>query len=242
MIALVGGTLWLTALQDRAEGVKERERVKASFVARIEAVAATTRVFAVWDDAARKLVAGFDPAWTDINIGAYVFDQEGFEATFVDRSRRGARSTAMSIPSGRRPIRPVVLGSGYAAAIRRIVAARPRWPTSRSAGSAVAPRGTAIFSIVRIRPHGPIFGVPLQRQPLHRHGQVHRRAGRQTGRARVQRRRPCRSATHPPRGLSSWSFAPFDGRRLAQLQLDPRPTRDAPVARRRAVAGAAHPG
>ena len=85
MIALVGGALWLTALQDRTEGINERARVKAAFIARVEAIQATTRVFGVWDDAARKLVATFDPAWADINIGAYVFDQDGMETTFVDR-------------------------------------------------------------------------------------------------------------------------------------------------------------
>lgn len=103
MIALLGGALWLTTLQDRGEAINERARVRASFIAQVEGIATTTRVFAVWDDATRRLVATFDPVWTDINIGAYVFDQNQIKATFVIDGR-GVRSTDMSIPSGRWPI------------------------------------------------------------------------------------------------------------------------------------------
>lgn len=160
MIALVGGTLWLTALQDRAEVIKERERVATSFLARVEAVAETTRVFAVWDDAARKLVATFDPEWADINIGANVFDHEKFEATFVtDEAGRPIYGYVDSKRSAADPA--VVLGQGYAKAIRRMVSARPVSDEPLS-GVSLSDRGAAIFSIVRIRPHGPIFGIPAK--------------------------------------------------------------------------------
>ena len=158
MIALVGGALWLTTLQNRAEGVNERARVKASFEARVEAVAATTRVFGVWDDAARKVLATFDPVWIDVNIGAYVFDHEGFEATFV--TDETGRPIYGYVDSERSPADPAaVLGPGYAKAMSRAVSTRALLNEPLS-GVSLSPRGTAIFGIVRVRPHGPVFGVP----------------------------------------------------------------------------------
>ena len=36
-----------------------------------------------WNDAARNLVLDFDPAWADLSIGFYVFENHGYEMSFV---------------------------------------------------------------------------------------------------------------------------------------------------------------
>ena len=220
MVALVGGILWLTTLQNRAEGVKERERVKASFMTRIASVQATTKVFAVWDDAAKRLVATLDPAWADANIGGYVHDHNGIEATFVvDRFGR----TLYGFVDGRRDKHDaaLVLGSGYAAAIQRIIAA-PRAVDAPVSGTTNAPRGTAIFSIVRIRPHGAGVRIPsaIQRYTvmakfIDRGMMDELTRGHGT---------PLHFSQYPRARRSNWSFAAFDGqgaRSLSWLPAEP---------------------
>lgn len=208
MIALIGGALWLTALQDRAEVIKERERVAASFLARVEAVAETTQLFAVWDEAALKLVASFDAAWADVNIGAYVYDHQKFEATFVTDG--AGRSIYGYVNSIRSPSDPAaVLGQGYAKAIRRIVSARPVSDEPLS-GVSLSSRGAAIFSIVRIRPHGPIFGIPagVNRYLVMAKFIDYRVVDR------VSRGSNGSTLSFGPKtdaGRSAWTFASFDG-------------------------------
>ena len=208
MIALVGGTLWLTTLQNRAEGIKESERVKASLVARVAAVEATTKVFAVWDDAAQNLVAKFDRVWADANIGAYVYYQNGIETTFV--VNQSGQSLYGYIDGKRSALDPAaVLGAGYSAAYSRVALGRRALDEAIS-GISISGRGTAIFSIVKIRPHGTTLRV---RADVNRYivmakfidkGVLRELARDANGAALAftYRFRP---------GLSNWTFAAFDG-------------------------------
>jgi len=145
LTSLAGGLLWLTALQNRAEGIKERERVKAAFVAKVEAIEATTEVFAIWDDAARKLVLELDREWADVNEGGYVYSQYGIEGTFIVDA--GGRALYSFIDGKKSSVEPgTLLGSGYSEAIRRLVSGRidERRPLT---GLSASKRGTAIFSL-----------------------------------------------------------------------------------------------
>jgi methyl-accepting chemotaxis protein len=36
-----------------------------------------------WNDAVRNLVLAFDPEWADLSIGFYVFENHGYEMSFV---------------------------------------------------------------------------------------------------------------------------------------------------------------
>ncbi len=207
MIALVGVMLWLTTLQNRAEGVRERERVEASFMARIATIEATARVFAVWDEAVRRLVADFDPRWADVNEGGYVYDQNGIEATFiVDRS---GRTMFGHVDGKRSPADPaVVLGTGYSGAMARISGARGVLDGPLS-GTSISARGTAIFSIVRIRPHASTVRAPTN---IHRYIVMAKFVDRGVLDELTRTHgAPLSFNLHPRPDLSNWTFTAFDG-------------------------------
>lgn len=208
MVTLVGGTLWLTALQNRAEGIKERERVKASFLGRVEANEATTKVFAVWDEAAERLVNRLDLAWADVNEGAYVYDQNGIEGAFVVEQSGKVR---WGYVDGRRSrADPVaLLGKGFGLAIRQMLSARPVSDQPLS-GVSISRHGAAIFTIARIRPHGPTVRVTrgvnryLVLAKLIDSRVIHDISRGANG-------APLAFSERPRTGFSNWTFAPFDG-------------------------------
>lgn len=159
--ALVGGLFWLTALQNRTEDSHERARVTAAFTARVEAIAATTRVFSVWDDAAENLLGAVNRRWADDQESGYVLNQYDIEATFVIDA--AGRALYGSVEGKRTDAEPdSILGPGYITAVRSILAARPV-PAEPVSGVSIASRGPVIFGISRIRPHSA--GVPLPPGP-----------------------------------------------------------------------------
>ena len=226
MVALVGGTLWLTTLQNRAEGIKERERVHTAFVARIAAVEATTKVFAVWNDATRELLWRFDPDWADVNQGQYVYVQNGIEATFIiDRAGRVMFRHLDGKQSQADPA--ALLGKGYVAAVRRITSA-PGVIDGPISGTTMAARGTALFSIVRIRPHGPTISAPAG---VHRYVVMAKYIDRNVldDLARGSNGTRLAFVRRPRADFSNWTFTDFSGSEARSFSWHP----DAPGSRLR---------
>lgn len=104
VLALIGGLLWLTTIQNRAESASEQVRVEAAFNDRVRALKDTVHIFAQWDEAALNLAsAAVNPAWADTHEARYLYDQFGYEHTFIVdaeglplyASTNGARSEAV---------------------------------------------------------------------------------------------------------------------------------------------------
>ncbi|MDP3674770.1 MAG: EAL domain-containing protein [Novosphingobium sp.] len=151
--ALAGGLLWLTALQNEAETLNERDRVRAALTAEMEAMATTAKVFSVWDDAASKLLVTFDRAWAKINIADYLHDQYHFEMVFITDAQ--GRAIFASIDGNVVEADPVeFLGRGYRNAADLMMMTRSS-PIEPIVGVSVSPRGPLLFGISKIRSHTP---------------------------------------------------------------------------------------
>ncbi len=147
--ALFGNVLVLGGMQDRMEAARETSMAGAALGAKVDFVRRLSMDYSVWDEAARRLVVDFDEKWADDEIGVYLFEQNGQEASFiVDAS---GRSLYASIDGHRAQADPgVVLGPGYRAASRDLDSgARVGSPV---AGISRSPVGPVIFSISRIAP------------------------------------------------------------------------------------------
>ena len=212
--ALVGGMLWLTSLQNRFEGIKEKERVAAAFASRLEAMDATIKVFSVWDDAVKNLVIKLDRNWADVNESQYVFDQYGFESTFIlDPAGR----PVYAYLNGKRTIAApgAILGAGYRSAAERVLSARSAKRIALT-GLSRSSRGPVIFGISKIMPHSTtidtkgldprylVMAKLIDPKLLHQLSEISNHARLSYGAA-------------PLPGQGSWSLNNVDGRSIGFL-------------------------
>jgi diguanylate cyclase (GGDEF)-like protein len=147
VIALIGGLLWLTAIQNRAESQSEQARVAAAFNDRVKTLRANAQIFAMWDEAAMKLAVGFDPLWADVNEAQYLYQQFGYEHAFVVDGL--GRTLYASTKGVRSTVDPAdLIGGSYLPALT----AAASDPSPRAvAGVSDSSEGAIIFGISRIR-------------------------------------------------------------------------------------------
>ena len=123
MVALVGGH----AVADHASEPRRRDQGartrQGEFHDAHRAVQATTKVFAVWDDAARRVGRHPRPGLGRHNIGAYVHRPERDRGDLRRRPRGTDAVRLCRWPARRATMPPWSLGSGYSAAIQRIMSA-----------------------------------------------------------------------------------------------------------------------
>ena len=145
--SLFGGLFVLTGIQDDMESVREQKMAATVVGARVDYMRRLAIDYGVWDEAARKLVLGFDADWADQEIGVFLHEQYDHEASFiVDDAGRSLYGVVGAARSGADPAR--TLGSGYAAAAAGMLARAKDKDTI--AGISLAPRGPIVFSMSRI--------------------------------------------------------------------------------------------
>jgi diguanylate cyclase (GGDEF)-like protein/PAS domain S-box-containing protein len=91
MLAIVVFIAYTAARQSRDVQEQAAGAIRHALETKAEEVARTTQDYAWWNDAVRNLDLGFDLAWADNNIGRYIHETFGYDATFVigrdDRTR-----------------------------------------------------------------------------------------------------------------------------------------------------------
>jgi diguanylate cyclase (GGDEF)-like protein/PAS domain S-box-containing protein len=94
MLAIVVFIAYTAARQTRDVQEQAAGAIRHALETKAEEVARTTQDYAWWNDAVRNLDLGFDLAWADNNIGRYIHETFGYDATFVigrdDRTRYAA--------------------------------------------------------------------------------------------------------------------------------------------------------
>jgi PAS domain S-box-containing protein len=84
VIAMLFGLLWLGAeRQDQAARDRSIELMQRIVGDAIQQIAREAKDYAWWNETVRALVLDRDLDWADKNVGRYVFDSFGFDATFV---------------------------------------------------------------------------------------------------------------------------------------------------------------
>ena len=83
-MAMLFGLLWLGAeRQDQAARDRSIELVQRIVDDAVRQMAREAKDYGWWNEAVRALVLGRDLYWADRNVGRYIYDSFGFDATFV---------------------------------------------------------------------------------------------------------------------------------------------------------------
>jgi diguanylate cyclase (GGDEF)-like protein/PAS domain S-box-containing protein len=81
---LLAGALWLDSTnQDRLARQHERQLIEHAIALVRRQVAITVKDYTHWDEAVRHLALKLDPDWADSNVGRYIYDNFGFEYSFL---------------------------------------------------------------------------------------------------------------------------------------------------------------
>ena len=83
-MSVVVSFVWFSARnQDQIALRQSIESVQSAITRHGEQIGRVAKDYSWWNDAARNLVLDFDPAWADLSIGFYVFENHGYEMSFV---------------------------------------------------------------------------------------------------------------------------------------------------------------
>ena len=81
---LLAGALWLDSTnQDRLARQHERQLIEHAIALVRRQVTITVKDYTHWDEAVKHLVLELDPDWADGNVGRYIYDNFGFEYSFL---------------------------------------------------------------------------------------------------------------------------------------------------------------
>lgn len=215
--ALFGGLLVLGSIQNRMEAEREVSMAGAAVAGKIDFLRRLSMDYSVWDEAARRLLFELDLKWADDEIGHYLFEQNGQEASFiVDAAGRplyaaieGRRVSADPAP---------LLGPGYAAASRNLAARAPAGhPVS---GLSLSPAGPVIFSISRIAPNSASVRAPADvRRFLVMSKRIDAKLVAEL--ARTTRVPQMAFSREPGTGVGRQNLATFDGGSAGSLRWTP---------------------
>src|ERR671916_226305 len=83
-MGVVVSFVWFSAQnQDQIALEQSIDAVQSAITRHGTQVGRVAKDYSWWNDAARNLVLDFDPAWADLSIGFYVFENHGYEMSFV---------------------------------------------------------------------------------------------------------------------------------------------------------------
>jgi diguanylate cyclase (GGDEF)-like protein/PAS domain S-box-containing protein len=149
MLAVVAFVSYSAARQTEDAKEQSTRATRGAIGTKVEEVARTTQDYAWWNEAVRHLDLDFDLAWADSNVGWYIYETFGYDATFViDRDDRTRYTT---IKGERRAADAFELAPGLedlVAAARRIPRDQPR----AVSGYLVLDGAVAIFGASAITP------------------------------------------------------------------------------------------
>jgi diguanylate cyclase (GGDEF)-like protein/PAS domain S-box-containing protein len=222
---LLAGALWLDSTnQDRLGRQHERQLIEHAIALVRRQLTITVKDYTHWDDAVRYLALELDPDWADGNVGAYIYDNFGFEYSFlVDDGDRtvygqidGTRVTADAF---------VELSQGLGRLIERARAVPLRADEAPRPASGLLPAGDQV-AVVAVSPLTPQPDSQLRLPPGRRPVLVYAKrldAGFlaeiatdfDLGQVRIERRNEADSETSVP------LLSPA-GERLAVLSWQPR--------------------
>jgi diguanylate cyclase (GGDEF)-like protein/PAS domain S-box-containing protein len=83
MLAVVAFVSYSAARQTQDAREQSTRATRAAIDTKLAEVALTVQDYAWWNDAVRHLDLAFDLAWADSNVGRYIHDTFGYDATFV---------------------------------------------------------------------------------------------------------------------------------------------------------------
>ncbi len=83
MLALVAFVSYSAARQSADAEEQSARAIRAAIDTKLAEVALTAQDYAWWNDAVRHLDLEFDLAWADSNVGRYIYETFGYDATFV---------------------------------------------------------------------------------------------------------------------------------------------------------------
>lgn len=160
---MFGGIFVLTGIQNGMEATRERSMAGAGVAAKVDFMRRLSMDYSVWDEAARRLVLQFDEEWIDEEIGNYLFEENGYEATYIiDATGHPLYAAIAGVRAAGPAADPQTrLGSGYQAAARNLIIDAPaRRPAS---GISLSAAGPLMFSISRVAPNSEAVRVPADR-------------------------------------------------------------------------------
>jgi diguanylate cyclase (GGDEF)-like protein/PAS domain S-box-containing protein len=83
-MSVVVSFVWFSARNQDEIALKQSVEAVQSAIARHgEQIGRVAKDYSWWNDAVRSLVLDFDPEWADLSIGFYVFENHGYEMSFV---------------------------------------------------------------------------------------------------------------------------------------------------------------
>jgi diguanylate cyclase (GGDEF)-like protein/PAS domain S-box-containing protein len=126
MLAVVAFVSYSAARQTQDATEQSTRATGGAIGMKVAELARTAQDYAAWNDAVRHLDLDFDLAWADSNIGRYIHDTFGYDATFV--IGRDDRTRYATIEGDRRAADALALAPGLedlVAAARRIPKEEP---------------------------------------------------------------------------------------------------------------------
>ncbi|HSA81997.1 MAG TPA: EAL domain-containing protein [Geminicoccaceae bacterium] len=166
---LLACALWLdSASQDRLARQHERQLIEHAIALVHRQITITVKDYTHWDEAVRHLALELDPEWADANVGRYIYDNFGFEYSFlIDHGERtvygqidGARVAADAL---------VELSRGLAHLVEqaRATPVRPDEAPRPAAGLLAAGDEIAVFAVSPLTPQpGSELLLPPGRRPV----------------------------------------------------------------------------
>ncbi|MGH6916359.1 MAG: diguanylate cyclase domain-containing protein, partial [Geminicoccaceae bacterium] len=83
-MSVVVSFVWFSAQnQDQIALQQSIDAVRSAIARHGAQIGRVAKDYSWWNDAARNLVLDFDPEWADLSIGFYVFENHGYEMSFV---------------------------------------------------------------------------------------------------------------------------------------------------------------
>jgi diguanylate cyclase (GGDEF)-like protein/PAS domain S-box-containing protein len=122
-MSVVVGFIWFSAgNQDEIALQQSIKSVDAALDRRIDQVGRLAKDYSWWNDSAQHLAIALDPEWADLNIGFYIYENHGYEFSFVVDGAN--RTTYASVEMERAEIDAfATLGHGLDRLIRQARAA-----------------------------------------------------------------------------------------------------------------------
>jgi diguanylate cyclase (GGDEF)-like protein/PAS domain S-box-containing protein len=166
---LLAGALWLDSTnQDRLARQHERQLIEHAIALVRRQVTITVKDYTHWDEAVRHLALDLDPDWADSNVGLYIYDNFGFEYSFL--IDHGDRTVYGQIDGNRVAADAFVeLSRGLARLVEqtRAVPLRPDEAPRPAAGLLAAGDEIAVVAVSPLTPQpGSELRLPPGRQPV----------------------------------------------------------------------------
>jgi diguanylate cyclase (GGDEF)-like protein/PAS domain S-box-containing protein len=164
MLAVVAFVSYSAARQTEDAKEQSTRATRGALGMKVDEIARTAQDYAWWNDAVRHLDLELDLAWADSNVGRYIYETFGYDATFV--IGRDDRTRYATIKGERRAAKAFALAPGLealVAAARRI----PREAPGAVSGYLLLDGVVAIFAASPITPEpGEPIAAPDGPRPV----------------------------------------------------------------------------